>query len=80
MEDQPTPSSSSSWWFNSSDLDDESVQYPKLLSLVTGLGELHVPSDHDFYEADMIIHDPNIPCSDLRGDRDKTNDSDKKLL
>lgn len=43
----------------------------ELLSSVTGLGHITQPTDTDFEEADRIIADPNIPCSDLRGDRDR---------
>lgn len=41
-----------------------------LLSAVTGKGDDVCPSDEDFAEADRLIADPNIPCSDLRGLRD----------
>lgn len=41
-----------------------------LLSQVTGLGDTNCPSDDDFAEANRLITDPNIPCSDLRGLRD----------
>lgn len=73
MEQQP-PIPSPSNWFKDADTpieyDDDSWQYPKLLSLVTGLSDLREPSEQDFAEADEIIMDPNMPCSDLRGVRD----------
>lgn len=42
----------------------------ELLSAVTGLGEEETPTEDHFAEADRLIADPEIPCSDLRGTRD----------
>lgn len=57
MDQQPTPS-----------LDDDEMF--DLVSQVSGLGDTVEPNDGDFEEADRLIADPDIPCSDLRGLRD----------
>jgi hypothetical protein len=56
-------------------MEDEDCQ--SLLAIVTGLGSEPQLTQDDFDEADRIIEDPNLPCSDLRGRRDMPEYADE---
>ena len=49
---------------------EQEQQHLDLLNQVTGLGDVTHPTNEDFEEAQRLIDDPEIPCSDLRGQRD----------